>query len=227
MLRALLALAAVLPAPAGRIDVTSESLVRLRSGAELEITIATGGGVSLLGFQVIGPGLDGRIGFLDGSTRPFYAEYLFDVRLDTQPGGGSIPAQRALLAPGSLNRLGSESGVAVLDGFVEVPEGVLDGGSAVLRVRNLGPDVIFGLGDPYSLRNAVTIPGLRNSDGYERSGRVRRIEMAWDEPLEKFSRGAPESEDPVALTPEPSAAGLMAAGLALVALRRLRRVRRA
>ncbi|HWR52135.1 MAG TPA: PEP-CTERM sorting domain-containing protein [Bryobacteraceae bacterium] len=213
MQRVLLALLAILPAWAGRIDITYDTLVSLRTGAQLEITISTGVRPSGIGFQILGPALDGAaVSLMDGSTLPYYSGYLFEARLESLDRRVSVPVSRLVLTPGQASISGFERAVAVLDGFSRVPEGFFDDGEnqALLRIVNLGPAVEFGLGSGYTVRNAISIPGLPGADGTERSGRVQSILLA--SPDEGSGRVAMRTAAQ-AETPEPETALLLAAAL--------------
>lgn len=213
MRRILLTLVAILPAWAGRIDIGSETLASLQTGAQLEITISTGTRPSGIAFQILGPALeDAPLSLVDGSTLPYYSGYRFEGWLESPDRRISIPASRLFLTPGLASVSGMERSLTVLDGFIDVSEGVLmpDETQAVLRIVNLGPAVQFGLGPGYTVRHAITVPGLQGADGIGRSGQVEGVVLYSPGTGIDGYEGMPEAPTE---TPEPATALLTGAAL--------------
>ncbi len=191
-------LLAALPLPASRIDVSGLSQVTLRTGQRLEIEFSVATAPAQIGFQALGVVLpDIPPEPLPGGTAEYYPALLFAAFLESLDGTMSMPlfdpaAYRlglpqpyAVLTPGTVNISGSEQAAAVVSATAWAPPRDLFGPELTARiwVRNLGPDVILGAGDGYSMRGSVTITGVQSIDsGASTSGRITEVAISNPEP---------------------------------------------
>ncbi len=195
---ALAILLAALPLSAGRIDVSDLTQVTLRTGQKLEIEFSVTTPPAQIGFQAFGVALpDIAPAAIPGSTAEYYPGFLFAAVLESLDGAVSVPlfdpaAYRqglpqgfAVMTPGIVTASGSERAAAVVGATAWAPPRELFGPGLGARIwlRNLGPDVVLGAGDGYSMRSSVTVTGVQAIDGSAASsGRVTAVAIANPEP---------------------------------------------
>ncbi len=203
---ALAGLALTAPAAlAGRIDITGEPVAHVRHGARLVAALSVAAYARAnpdapwpaeVGLEVLGPELAGvAASVLPGSTAEYYAGYAFEAWLVSADGSMRVPffdphALRLglpdgtlLLSPGLVALSGDERGAVVLYGTAYVGEGFFGPDlTARIELWNRGPGLTVGLGPGYTMRNAITAPGVRGMGPAETSGYVTRVELVNPEP---------------------------------------------
>jgi hypothetical protein len=189
MLRfALLVLLAQLPVTAGSVDITNESFALFGHGDSLTIEAGVWNygmhnpGISPyptgIGFSLVATNPGVPAAALPESTAQYYPGYLFDGSIRSLDGSVTAPLEdpvaellglgpgKLVLVPGDFYAGGaSDQPVGVISGSANLTlenAQALFGSSfmAEIVLRNLGPDVLLGLGDGYTIRNSVTVPGV-------------------------------------------------------------------
>ncbi|MGE5489458.1 MAG: PEP-CTERM sorting domain-containing protein [bacterium] len=225
---AILGLLCAIPVFGGRIDVSEVSQITLRTGQTLEVVFSVGSLPSEIGFQALGPAMQSSgIQPLPGSTASYYGEFRFAVGMGALNGGAEVllfdpaafrlglDAGEAVLLAGTASLSGSERDVAVVSALAFAPPADIFGEDLTARawLRNLGPDVVLGLGPGYTMRSAVSIPGVLGADGTQTAGVVRSVSIYDPDPATR-----------VTANPEPATLALIPAALVLLfALRRRNR----
>ena len=157
-----------------------------------------------IGIQIVAPPLPARAG-LRASTLQYAPQYLFQGWLESLDGLVSTPlvdysARRlglpdgsALVVPGTLFRAdGTATDIAVLNALALVSQfesqavfgdHVGDRGeSARIRLRNLGDDFEIGMGEGYTVRQSVSLPGVAGDGPTRTSGYVSEVYVEIPEP---------------------------------------------
>lgn len=179
--------AASIPLAAGPIDVTAETFAYVHPGAQIEIRF----GVWNYGRNnpgdspyptEIGLEIIGQLG--TGS--------LFEGWLESLDGTVSVPFS-LLVTPGSFAASGNPSiDVAVISGFVVIPESISEllfganigsyNSAARIRLVNLGDGFTLGIGPGYTVRNAVSEPGIGGDGAVHTAGLTGQILVSNPEP---------------------------------------------
>lgn len=222
---AIVGLLCAVPVFGGRIDVSDASQITLRTGQTLEVVFAVGSLPSEIGFQALGPAMQASgTQPLPGSTGSYYGGFRFAVGMGALDGGADVmlfdpaafrlglDAGEALLLAGTASLSGSERDVAVVSALAWAPPAAIFGEDLTARawLRNLGPDVVLGLGSGYTMRSAVSIPGVLGADGMRTAGVVSSVFVYDPQPATRMTAN-----------PEPATLALIPAALVLLfALRR-------
>lgn len=203
---ALIGLLCAVPVFGGRIDVSDASQVTLRTGQTLEVVFSVGVLPSEIGFRALGPALQASgTEPLPGTSGSYYGSFLFAAGMDALDGSAGValfdPAAfrlgldpgAALLLAGTASLSGSERDVAVVSAAAWGPSAAISGANLTARawLRNLGPDVVLGLGSGYTMRSAVSIPGVLGADGTQTAGLVSSV-LVYDPDLALRATANPE-----------------------------------
>jgi hypothetical protein len=192
-----IALISVLPLAAGTIDVTDLTYVNFHHDATLVVDFTVWNYAAhnpsspyptSLGLNVVGamPGLAPEA--VPGSSASYFPGYLFEAYLESEDGSISVPLDNGLadllgepdgmlvLIPGVVRPGGgSAQSAGILAGNIQMTYAVAQtvfGSDYAARIvlRNLGDDFLVGIGPGYSVRNAITEPGVRGRGSSQVSG---------------------------------------------------------
>ncbi|HVX67317.1 MAG TPA: hypothetical protein VHA11_11975 [Bryobacteraceae bacterium] len=207
---AILAFLSVLPLAAGRVDVTSEPVAWVHSGASILIDVAVWNyGVSNPGVSPYPTGINFALltqppeagpSRVADSSATYYEDYLFSGSIESLDGKVSVPLTDAVaqllglgtgtmvLSPGTFSSgSAGETGVGVISGSVNLDPATaaaLFGSELGARIvlHNLGQGVYIGIGDGYTVRNAASLPGLTGEGPGSVSGITGTVTVANPEP---------------------------------------------
>ena len=193
-------LAASLPLAAGPIGVGGETYAWVPSGEEIEIQFGvwnyardnpgsspypTQIGLQVLGQAGTGSLFEGWLESLDGTV-----SVPFD---DPNAGLLGLPAGSLLVSPGTFGAGGGDPfDVAVIDGYVYLSEAqsqALFGSNignynsaAEIVLLNMGQGFMLGIGPGYTVRNAVSEPGIGGDGPVETAGITGLVSVTAPEP---------------------------------------------
>ncbi|MGI8989896.1 MAG: PEP-CTERM sorting domain-containing protein [Bryobacteraceae bacterium] len=190
-------------ASAGSIDVSSLHYVTLGHNSEITIEFSIGNygqnnpGVSPyptnVDFELLGPDpASAKMAQVPGSSAFYFSGYGVSGRLESMDGGTSLPlmdanATRLGLAPGSLlvgegmwSGGSGNSPVAVVDASralsLAQSQAIFgEGAAARIQLTNTGAELTIGLGAGYSIRNAVSEPGVTGMGKVQTAGITRSV----------------------------------------------------
>lgn len=207
---AILAVLSVLPLAAGRVDVTSEEVAWVHSGADILIDFAVWNyglnnpGVSPyptgINFMLVTRQPDVEAARVSDSSATYYEDYAFSASLQSLDGSMSAPltdpialllglgSGTLVLAPGTFASGSSgEAGVGVLSGSVNLDPATaaaLFGSELGARIvlHNLGEGLFIGVGEGYTVRNSASLPGLTGEGPGSVSGITGTVTVVGPEP---------------------------------------------
>ncbi len=207
---AILALIAALPLTAGTIDASDLTYTPLHHGAKVIVDFAVWNyGISNRGYLPYPTGIQLNLVTAEPGAAPtaapessgeYYEDYVFSAYLESLDGSISVPLAdpiaallglgtgRLLLTPGTFASGSSDPiGIGVLYGSVNLSQdaaAALFGPDLAARfvLRNLGPDLVLGIGPGYTIRNSVSEPGLIGAGPASVGGLTSRVTVANPEP---------------------------------------------
>lgn len=193
------------------VDVSGQVALSLRTGDTLAFEIRSGSfGKNALAFGLPVNPTEISFALVAG---PLPASGGFSASLGSADGSVSVHFTGPLgFHDGSFSAGGLRSAVSTLQGYLELSprlsQEIFAGGTAILRLRNDGPDVTIGL-DPYAMRQdlfvslaggPMTVGGIVDSATLEFRGTLRAASFGSAE-----TNGAPA-------VPEPSSSALLLGG---------------
>lgn len=204
------------------VDVSGQAAISFRTGDTLSFEIRSGSfGKNALAFGL--PIYPTQISFALVSG-PLSGAGGFSASLGTSLGPADGGVSVDFVGPlefhdGSFSAGGMRSAVSTLQGYLQLSpqlsQEVFSGGTAVLRLRNDGPDVMIGL-DPYTMGQdlflslaggPMTVGGIVDSVMLGSSGNIRAASYGILE-----TNGVSETLDTLSVAPEPGSSGLFLAG---------------
>jgi len=191
--------------PAITIDVTNRSFATIGTGHDLAVHFGVWNyGINnpgfepfptTIGFQIIGP-LEADVGLGAGqsSTAGSPVDFGFNAYLEALDGTVSIQSPDALIPSlGSLSiQGGSPTQFQILSGSFTLSlfqsQAVFGSNlanfnnAAVIRLHNLGDPFTIGLGSPYSVRDAISEPGISGPGPARTAGIPGEVTLSIPEP---------------------------------------------
>lgn len=244
-----LCLVAVSTAAAGPIDLGGQNSFTLAHGDELVIQFSVwnygrnNAGYSpyptSIGLQIAGAPPGGSLSAVPGSSDRYYGGYLLQGFLSSTDGSLTAPLYNAdaaalgygsgflTLAPGTVTNYSGQAALfaatAVISPSVSQeifgPNVASSQSVAEIVLVNDGNDVTIGLGPGFSLRNAVSEPGVSGAGPAETAGITREVDLVQEEVLAPGPTAVPE--------PGTWMGGFLAlAGLGVLVLLRMRDARK-
>ncbi len=205
-----MAVLSVLPLAASRIDVTGQTYANVHSGASVIVEFGVSNyGLNNKGFSPYPTGInlnivvqapDQETEMAPWSSASYYSGYLFDGWLESLDGSAIIPLEDslAMLLGYGVGKVALGSGVFSGSAVSDLTVGVLsasvhltleqsqqifgEGFAARIVLHNIGQSMTLGIGPGYTIRSAVTEPGITGFGPVSVGGMTRTVTVANPEP---------------------------------------------